>query len=134
VSASGTAPFAYQWRNNSTPITGQTNATLVFNSIQHTDGGNYNVAVSNPAGTTLSQFAEVIVRPRLVSVRSLTGAPYMQLTLRGTPGRNYVVEATTNLTSWTTLTNVTISTVPQDQTDQTSDVYPHRTYRLRLTP
>ena len=136
VGASGTGPFTYQWRFNNVAIPGQTNAALVFNSAQHTNGGNYNVSVANPAGTVLSQFAELIVRPRLVSVRPLSSAPYVQLTLNGTPGRNYVVEGSTNLISWITVTNVIPSTVTHQQIDESWDLraHPYRSYRLRLSP
>jgi hypothetical protein len=136
VSVSGTAPFTYQWRLNNTAMPGQTNATLVFNSAGHTNGGNYNVSVANPAGTALSQFAELIVRPQLASIRPMGSAPYAQLTLNGTPGRSYVLEGSTNLTSWTAVTNLTISTLPQQQIDDGWDlrVHPSRHYRLRLAP
>jgi hypothetical protein len=47
VVAGGSNP-QYQWRFNSAPIVGQTNASLTIFPIQSTNGGNYDVLVSTP--------------------------------------------------------------------------------------
>jgi hypothetical protein len=134
VSVAGTAPFSYQWRFNGTNLAGRTSPTLVLNNVQHTNAGNYSISVANSVGSAVSQAAELIVRPQLVSVRRLPSAGDVELTLRGTPGRNYVVETTTNLTAWFAVTNLTISTVPQQQVERNTSVIPRRHYRVRLTP
>jgi Concanavalin A-like lectin/glucanases superfamily/Immunoglobulin domain/Cohesin domain len=61
VTATGTAPFTYQWYDNGSPLTGATNASLVFNSAQTNDTGVYYVIVSNPYGTATSSNAPVTV-------------------------------------------------------------------------
>jgi hypothetical protein len=61
VSASGFSPFNYQWSFKGTNIGGGTNATLTLNNVQLTDAGNYQVTVSNIAGTTNSAVASLTV-------------------------------------------------------------------------
>jgi hypothetical protein len=134
VTVSGTAPFTYQWRLNGTNLAGRTSPTLVLNNVQHTNAGNYSVSIANAIGSAVSQSAELIVRPQLVSVRRLISGGDAELTLRGTPGRNYVVEISTNFTAWFPVTNVTVSTVPQLQVERNPGVISRRNYRLRLTP
>jgi len=46
--------LSYQWRKLSGPITGATNASLVFNPAQTNDWGDYSVAVSNVFGVVTS--------------------------------------------------------------------------------
>ena len=62
--ATGTSPLLTQWRKNGSPLTGQTNATLFFGSITLGDAGNYDVIVSNSAGSVTSQVAVVTVTLR----------------------------------------------------------------------
>jgi hypothetical protein len=54
VSATGASPFTYQWRKNGTAISGATAATYTIASTQPADAANYDVVVSNVAGTTTS--------------------------------------------------------------------------------
>jgi DNA/RNA endonuclease G (NUC1) len=70
VVATGTAPFAYQWRKggvnlaNSATISGATTATLTLSSLTVADGGDYTVVVSNgvsPSAT--SSVATLYVDP-----------------------------------------------------------------------
>ena len=61
VVATGTAPLAYQWRKNTTPIATATTASLALTNVQLTDAGDYSVVVSNVAGTVTSANATVSV-------------------------------------------------------------------------
>ncbi len=54
VTATGTAPLAYQWRLAAVAISGATNATYSLASVQTGDAGDYTVVVSNPAGAVTS--------------------------------------------------------------------------------
>jgi hypothetical protein len=57
---SGTAPLSYQWFDqNSNPVLGQTNATLIVSNI--TANNNYSLVVSNPYGTNTSSSVAVNV-------------------------------------------------------------------------
>ena len=62
--ATGTGPLTNQWRRNGAPLPGETNPTLAFNSITLGDAGNYDVIVSNSAGSVTSQVAIVTVMQR----------------------------------------------------------------------
>lgn len=69
VSVTGTAPFGYQWRKNTVGIAGQTDAMLTLSSVQAGDAGNYQVMVTNAAGSALSAVAvlTVLVPPTIVT-------------------------------------------------------------------
>jgi hypothetical protein len=61
ASAAGTAPLTYQWRKNSTPITGSNAMTLTLSSVQLADASNYDVVVSNAGGSITSAVAVLTV-------------------------------------------------------------------------
>ena len=54
IAALGTRPLSYQWIFNGDPIGGATNPSLTFTNVQPTNGGVYQVVVTNGAGTVLS--------------------------------------------------------------------------------
>ncbi|MGO8676782.1 MAG: immunoglobulin domain-containing protein [Limisphaerales bacterium] len=66
VGVAGTAPIAYQWRQNGTNIVGATMAALSIPSPQRTDIGNYDVVVTNHFGKTTSSLASLTVNLVLV--------------------------------------------------------------------
>jgi hypothetical protein len=61
VTASGGSPLAYQWRHNKEPIDDATNATLAVQYVQLEHEGDYDVIVSNPAGSAISRGARLAV-------------------------------------------------------------------------
>jgi hypothetical protein len=63
VVATGGLPISYQWRFNDSFLLGETNASLVIPGVQATNVGNYSVQVSNPAGSTLSSNAVLMILP-----------------------------------------------------------------------
>ncbi len=52
ITADGTAPIAYQWRFNGATIAGANSATLTLSSVTTQQAGQYDVVVSNNAGST----------------------------------------------------------------------------------
>jgi len=54
VSASGAGPFSYQWYQNGQALSGATNATLSFTSVQASNQGSYTVVITNPGGSVTS--------------------------------------------------------------------------------
>ena len=61
VQASGTGPLTYQWRKNGVPITGATDNKLALTGVQGSDAGNYDVVVTNAAGSVTSAAAVLSV-------------------------------------------------------------------------
>jgi hypothetical protein len=76
VNAAGTAPLSYQWRKDSTAISGATNATLTLSGVQSTDAGSYIVVVTNSADSVTSNVAILSVTGpnpgRLINLSVLT--------------------------------------------------------------
>lgn len=74
VIAFGSAPLTYQWFvNNSTPLTGETNATLSFATTTPASGGVYKVQVSNPYGSLFSSPATItVVDPPQITLQPLS--------------------------------------------------------------
>ncbi len=61
VTASGTAPLAYQWSFNGAAISGATGATYSIANVQTSNAGGYSVVVSNSAGSVTSTTATLTV-------------------------------------------------------------------------
>ncbi len=61
VSATGTAPLAYQWLRNGAAITGANSAAYTIASAQLTDAANYSVSVTNSAGSVTSSVVALTV-------------------------------------------------------------------------
>ena len=75
VSASGSAPLAYQWYyNTNTPLPAGTNSSLLVANAQTNDAGAYLVIVSNSLGSATSTVATLTVSATLLpSTYNLTG-------------------------------------------------------------
>ncbi len=65
VTASGTAPLAYQWLRNGTALAGATTAsyTTAATTVAGDNGAAFSVRVSNAAGTVVSPAAGLTVQP-----------------------------------------------------------------------
>ncbi len=61
VSATGTAPLAYQWRFFGTNLGGATLDSFSLTNIQATNAGDYTVVVTNSAGSITSSIAKLTV-------------------------------------------------------------------------
>jgi hypothetical protein len=133
VTANGTPPFTYQWRFNTTNIAGATGSSFTRNNAQHTNAGLYSVTVANPAGTAISQSAELIVRPEIMFGQRLSNG-FFQLLYHGTPGRNYAIEGSATLTNWNTLISISNSAVSMQYQDTNAPGLGNRSYRIRLLP
>src|SRR3954468_1701301 len=57
VTASGTAPFSYQWYKNGSAISGATSSAYTLSSVATVDAGTYQAKVANSAGSTMSDQA-----------------------------------------------------------------------------
>ena len=61
VTATGSPPFAYQWRHNGADIDGATNSSLLLSNVTSAHLGNYSVVVSNFAGADISLPAALVL-------------------------------------------------------------------------
>lgn len=103
VTATGTSPLSYQWRRNSTNISGATAALYAFTNAQAMDAGNYTVVITNIVGSVTSALAslKVLVSPNLTGISgSSTNFSFAFQTVFGS---TYVTQYKTNLNNagWT---------------------------------
>ena len=68
VGVSGTSPFSYQWRFNSSPLPGRTLNSITLPNVQLADAGNYDVVVTNIAGSITSRVAVLSVDPTFTKI------------------------------------------------------------------
>lgn len=62
VTAGGSAPLAYEWRKDGSPVADATNAVLALTSISTSAAGYYSVVVTNAEGAITSALARLTVR------------------------------------------------------------------------
>lgn len=62
VKASGTAPLTYQWQKGGVDLPGATTSSYLIPSAIWSDAGDYNVVVTNPAGSLSSGTAVLTVK------------------------------------------------------------------------
>ena len=111
VTATGTAPLAYQWRFNASPIAGATQSSYTRTNVQAGDIGNYSVLITNLASSLVSSNAALNVTPIIplqFQSPSLAGGTNLQLVLNG-ENATYQVWTSTNLSDWSLWTNVTVT-------------------------
>ena len=90
--------------------------------------GNYVAVATNSAGTATSSVAVLTVYNTAAATLSslIYSKQQFKLSLGGVSNYSYVIQASTNLTTWT---NVTTNTAPFTFTDSTVTNYPTRYYR-----
>jgi hypothetical protein len=79
VTASGTAPLAYQWQFNAAPIAGATTSGYSIASVSSANAGSYRVIVTNTAGMATSSVAVLTVH----TPPSITVQPQSQTVIAG---------------------------------------------------
>ena len=84
VTATGTAPLAYQWSKNGTAITGATGASYTTPATTGADNGaKFTVTVANSAGSQASSAATLTVTAA-AAAPSITSQPQSQSVTAGT--------------------------------------------------
>ena len=107
VAASGTAPFAYQWLRNGTPVAGGQGAFLILSNAQPAQAGSYSVVVTNSGGKATSAVATLTINlPPVAFADAYAAAQNVPLSVPA-PG---VLGNDTDVDS-TNLTAVLVSTV-----------------------
>ncbi len=97
VTASGSAPLAYQWRKNGTSLADEGNifgvftTNLTITNVQPSDMGNYSVVVTNAFGSTTSIVADLtVVSPYTYVINNGT----IIITGYSGPGNNVTIPST----------------------------------------
>jgi len=108
ISVDGATPFTYRWQQNGTNVPGGSERILSFPSVTVSNAGNYQVYVTNPNGTQLSDAATLSVYTSAVPVLAIAYTNSLAtVTLAGVPTFTYSILSSTNLLNWTPLqTNV----------------------------
>jgi pectate lyase len=139
VVAGGSADLHYQWYfNTNTPLLNATNSGLTLFDLQTTNSGFYSVMVTNLAGSVTSTNVSLNVTVGAPAAPQVSNVSYnngiFSLTIAGDSGPDYIVQASTNLTSWTSLYTNHSATPPFDWTDYNAINYARRFYRVLLGP
>ena len=125
--------MSYQWLYNGAWIPGATNATLKIGGIAPSQGGRYTVLISNPTGSaSTSAVVTVSTSPAMASFSQpgLPGANGLLLSLSLAAGQTYSLEASTNLSDWTTLSSFYAGGPAFSCFDPLATDFPQRFYRL----
>lgn len=100
----GQNPTGYQWLFNGNPISGATGASYTLPNVQAGNSGDYQVVVSNTAGSTTSPPAKLTVLPTPLLNQSVTLGHDLTFSAAGTGGIQWQVSADGGAT-WTDLAN-----------------------------
>jgi hypothetical protein len=106
VAAAGGQPLSYQWQFNAQDLAGETTQTdtLFVGPVTTNHAGHYRVIITNSFGAVTSAVATLTVagQPYItLPVRQPDGG--IRLTFDTAPGFSYMVEGSSNLTTWTDL-------------------------------
>jgi len=120
------------------PLVG-TVSTLTLKEVDSTDAGSYSVQVVNAIGSVTSSNATLIVLTTTVSnvvnfVSSGTGmvASGFKLQLSGPIGSNVVIQASTDLNNWTSISTNLAAAGSITYTDTVAKILPFRYYRAKI--
>ncbi len=125
VTATGTGPFTYQWKQNNVVIDGATSYTYSIPASSGAHVGTYTVVITGPAGSVESTAQLTMVDLHM----------YAGILINGTVGNQYQIDFTTSLNepvTWQLLRTVTLSTSSQIVVDENSPGQPRRFYRTVL--
>lgn len=137
VTATGTAPLAYQWINGVTPVAGATDTNYTIATAHLFDAGNYAVIVTNVAGSVTSSVSTLTVNaPTAPVTQAAQSGGLFYFTF--TPVVGLTNSVLTNdgiaLPNWNVLTNIPppASASSVTVTDVISDA--GRFYRVQIIP
>jgi hypothetical protein len=130
VAADGTEPLSFQWRQDGVPIPDAVGTTLSLTNVQSDQAGNYSVEVCNAAGFAVSSTATLsLAAPlRLDSLGVSTTGEY-SMRLIGIADTNYIIQASTDLATWTPLATNSPPNGIWEFVDTTNANSPRRFYR-----
>jgi len=124
----------YQWRRNGQVVPGGNGPSLSFSPVRVSDSGDYSVVVSNAAGMVASSTATLTVIPSPSEIPRLSlsrpnGGP-ATVQFNAVPAETYRLQATANLTNWTTILTTNAEAPAVSFTDPDSLNLDRRSYRV----
>jgi hypothetical protein len=131
IAANGAAS-TYQWQFNGTALPNETNATLTLQTVNTNQAGNYTVTVQNSSALQISQAATLTVN-HLPMSPILTASSFLnalQFNIADEIGRNYRVQASTDLVNWADLTNYYSTNTTMLFKDSSTTNFARRFYRV----
>ena len=111
IMATGGEPLIYQWRRHGVNLVGATNASLNFSAVTAGDADEYSVRISNPVGFAISDIVRLDVDVAIVPpvFENLVFHEFgFEFRIRGTVGRSYLIESTSDLAIWAFVKSVPI--------------------------
>ena len=136
AAAAGLPAPNWQWRLNGTNLFGATNATYALAFVAQTNVGNYSVVASNLLGAVTSTNALLaLVPPAAAQFQTLTTQNgTLQISFTGDAFWNYTIEVSTNLTTWSALTNLTSVSGQFNFSADFNFTTPQQFFRARVGP
>jgi hypothetical protein len=101
--------------------------------VQFTNAGSYSVRVINLVGSATSLPAELMVRPRILSVQMTTNGMF-QMNFAGVPNQSYAVERAINVTNWSVAATMSSASGLNQYSEAGAVTNVSRLYRLRQAP
>ena len=101
VTAMGAPPIFYQWRFDEVDIPGATASTFTVTNLTAAKQGSYQVLASNREASINSAQAEALLDTPVRISYAITPTCRYNLRLSGPVGKSFILQTTTNLTTWT---------------------------------
>jgi len=135
VSVSASPKAVVQWKRNGAVIPGATNRSLTLSNFHLELAGTYHLSATNVLGAVLSAPAELRPDspPRLSQSRPSANGN-ITVTVAGTAGQTYVIEASTNLMLWLPIGTNTPPSGIWEYAEVISTDLPCRYFRARPLP
>jgi hypothetical protein len=134
AAVTGVNPLTYRWQKAGATIPGATNPALVLTNLQITNAGNYDLLVTNVDGSMTSNPALLVMKVADVSIALAHTQNIAALTLRGVSNKTYGIQYSSNLASWTGLTNLTLTAPTNAWLDPQAATQAARFYRVGQGP
>jgi hypothetical protein len=152
VIASCKFPLSYQWRFNGAALPTATGASLTLKNLNSKRAGSYSVLVSNSYGSTNSAATVLVYATPTAAAQAVAALPTpaaatppaaptqtafthangtVSFVVSGTPGAQYVVQATSDLVHWTALET---NTAPFTFVDANAASFSQRFFRSYSLP